>query len=162
VPYEPRKLLLAAALQVPAAVLANVLLALYTGTPGNVWFAVLLFVANIGAFVYFLAPALVFRILATPLFRSRPRLPLWVLAVFGLSVAAVAAYFALSWSYGLRYQGDVITLGLAYLNAVTVVGLLIVAVRNRFNPTFLSSFVFTWWLVLWLSTYAFPYLGELP
>lgn len=85
------------------------------------------------------------------------------------SWASVLAINALAWfgfvysgSFAWKYHGElyVIVCGIALL-AFTI-AMFLVWRRNRQRPTFASVFAFHAIEAVWLASYAFPYLGELP
>jgi hypothetical protein len=84
------------------------------------------------------------------------------IVLFGLTVVLGIVWIVVSWSYGEKYQGHVVTLTLAALNGATALFLFLCLIANRRHPSFQSGLLFNWLLVVWLFAWAFPYLGEYP
>ena len=156
-----RALTIAAILLCPASVVVVLLTGLWVGAPGNVWFVALGYLIGPLALLYFLAPSIAFKLLVLPLSRGEIRLRWWSLLLFALAVVAVGVYLAGSWRYGEKYQGDFACQTLAYANAAAGIVLGVIALRNRRRPTARTNFFFHFLIVLWLFTFAFPYLGEM-
>jgi hypothetical protein len=86
------------------------------------------------------------------------------LGAVGLIVAAVASFvwFIGGWRYGLQYQGKPYVVSCLAIS-VAMLGLLsTLLILARRSPTWHYRLGFHFLLFGWLTTYAFPYLGELP
>jgi hypothetical protein len=91
---------------------------------------------------------------------DRPRLPRRALLILALATIASAAYFIVSWSAGLEFQGKPFLYGCIFIDSVAVLGLLSLWATNRWTAVPFSAIAFYFGLFFWLGTYAFPYLGE--
>ena len=141
---------------------------------GNAWYAPLVYPlplatalpflllsgpSNLG-YVSCLLPSVLFWILGAHLFRGSPKVPVWSQAFFGLVVVLTVIYFAMSWEYGLKWQGSFHLTAVAILNAISLLLLFGILYAARSVPTFTRNLAFHWALVAWLAWFAFPWLGE--
>ena len=157
-----KTLAIAAVLLAPVCALTLILVDVVADTPGNAWLLILVFAAGPWALTYFALPVLLFLVLASRLSRDRPKIPLSSIVLLILGVIAVAAYFVMFWDEGMRYQGQLPFRRLVAANLAMILLLAFWVLRNHRSPRFGSALLFIWLLVLWLSSFAFPPLGELP
>ena len=157
-----KRLVIVAVLLVPACALTLIMVDAVADTPGNEWLLILVFVAGPWAFTYFALPVLLFLVLTSCLSSGRPKIPASSIALLILGVIAVAAYFLMSWHEGMQYQGASSFYLLVAANLAMILLLVFWVLRNQRNPRLGSTLLFIWLLVLWLSSFAFPPLGELP
>jgi hypothetical protein len=108
-------------------------------------------------------PSLLFFIWNPGLFRGEAKVPKRSFWLLGTAIALSSIDFALSWKWGLQYQGARYTYTVCAANAVWAVLLvgLFVGFRHR-EESFKVNLLLHWALFAWLAWYAFPYLGELP
>lgn len=96
------------------------------------------------------------------LYAGRPAVPTRSVAL-GVTVAVVStAVYAISWSYGLRYQGLAHTTACFALNLLFAMCSLVAVRRARKYPSFNAALAAHTITFVWLASYAFPYLGETP
>ncbi len=109
-----------------------------------------------------LLPTLFFLMWNPQLFRAEGKIPKRTYVLFALFAALSAIDFAVSWKWGLQYQGPQYTAIVFSIN-VAWVGFLSIAFRRCLNtsPSFRTSLFVHWMLFAWLCWYAFPWLGGL-
>jgi hypothetical protein len=109
-----------------------------------------------------LLPTLFFLLWNPQLFRAEGKIPRRSYVLFALLAALSAIDFAISWKWGLQYQGPLYTAIVCSINMAWI-GFLSVGFYRCFKtaPTFRASLVVHWMLFAWLCWYAFPWLGEL-
>lgn len=92
---------------------------------------------------------------------DRPSIPLRSVILLCFVGALSLVYFAVSWSYGVSYQGPLHTTVVAVANGLLLVfcGKLICASREA--PTLALRTTFHGALFVWLAWCSFPWLGEL-
>lgn len=84
----------------------------------------------------------------------------WVLAI--LSVLEISC-LALTWRGGYKYvPGPAYTNLTIVLSLVWLVALWLIFAFARRHQSYRTKFVYHFVFVLWLLTYAFPWLGEMP
>jgi|SRR5579859_2892184 len=109
-----------------------------------------------------LIPALLFLAWNPQLFRAEGKIPKrsYVLFVFLTILSGID--FAVSWKWGLKYQGPPFTAIVCSIN-IAWLGFLGLAFRRTLNAStsFRTSLFLHWMLFAWLGWYAFPWLGEL-
>ena len=76
--------------------------------------------------------------------------------VVGLSVAC----FVAGWSYGVHYQGLSHTASLACINAAFTLVAIAILIKHKSSPSRHGSLAFHGALFVWLTWFAFPWLGE--
>jgi hypothetical protein len=108
-------------------------------------------------------PSLLFFVWNPGLFRGKSKLPkrsLWLLAI---ATILSVVWFVIGWTYGLQYQGPRYVYEVCVLN-IAGLGFLTAAFFRcwKREPSFRLNLALHWLLFVWLSWYAFPYLGELP
>lgn len=110
-----------------------------------------------------LIPTLLFLSWNSQLFRGTGKIPKRSYISFVLLTVLSAIYLALSWKWGLRYQGPQHTAIVCSIN-VAWLGLLGLAFRRglKADTNFQTSLLLHWMFFAWLGWYAFPWLGELP
>ena len=110
-----------------------------------------------------LLPALLFLFWNPQLMRLEGKVPRRTYILFALLAALSIFYFAVSWKWGLQYQGPQFTAIICSIN-VAWIGFLTIAFRRclKNTPAFGTSLFIQWMLFAWLSWCAFPWLGELP
>jgi hypothetical protein len=91
---------------------------------------------------------------------DRPRLAKSTPLILALATITCAAYFTVSWSAGLEFQGRPFLYGCVFINAVAAFGLFSMWAINRWTAAPYSAIAFYFALFVWLGTYAFPYFGE--
>jgi hypothetical protein len=103
-----------------------------------------------------------FSLWCVQLFQGNTHIPIRTLVLFFLSVALSLLGFVGSWDFGLKYQGAAYTVSCAIFSVAlfTTCGALLWYARKR--PTYWVSLSGHTLLFVWLATYAFPYLGEMP
>lgn len=79
-----------------------------------------------------------------------------------VAVVLSAAYFAVGWRYGVRYQGLDRLATYLVLSALTLTILTAGWLRYRIAGAWWPSLVLTWGLFAWICVGAFPWLGEMP
>jgi hypothetical protein len=107
-------------------------------------------------------PILLFFAWNPGLFRGQEKVPKRSYWLLGTVIALSPMWFALSWTWGLHYQGARYTYTVCAGNVVwasLLVGLF-VGFRNR-EASFRTNLLLNWALFAWLAWYAFPFLGEL-
>jgi hypothetical protein len=109
-----------------------------------------------------LIPVLLFLLWNPQLFRAEGKIPRRSYVLFVLLAILSAVDFAVSWKWGLKYQGPPLTAIICSVN-IAWVGFLGLAFRRTFKTTttFRASLFLHWMLFAWLCWYAFPWLGEL-
>jgi hypothetical protein len=131
-------------------------------------FPLLLFrFAGVPLEVLAIVPAIVFLAWQPRLFYvevSRPHMPLpirtWVLLVV-VTVLSLLGFVA-GWKYGLEYQGAHFTYSCAAISAALALTAAILAVIAARTKNYYVNVLAHATLFYWSSSYAFPYLGELP
>jgi hypothetical protein len=113
-------------------------------------------------YVALLIPALLFLSWNPQLFRGEGQIPKRSYVLFVLLVVLTAIDFAVSWKWGLKYQGPPFTAIVCSIN-IAWLGFLGLAFRRTFKAgtSFRTSLFLHWMLFAWLGWYAFPWLGEL-
>lgn len=157
-------MLLAAGLLVPGIIGSLVVVAAWSHVLGSFLLIVAgweLNVVGIGLY-YAVAVAIFLSLQLLTNRRGAYRVHSFSILLFATTVIACAWYLHGSWQYGLKYQGNWSVISIAWLDGLTVVGLIALLLRNFRWPTARTSISFHWLFVLWLFSYAFPYLGELP
>jgi hypothetical protein len=91
---------------------------------------------------------------------DRPRLAKRTPLILALATIACAAYFVVSWSAAIEYQGKPFLYTCVFINAVAVLGLFSMWAINHRAAVSYSAIAFYFVLFVWLGTYAFPYFGE--
>jgi hypothetical protein len=81
--------------------------------------------------------------------------------IAGLLIVLSVVFNVSSFSYGLKYQGELHTYLMYTYNALLLLGLSLVLWRNTKNPSIYSCVGFGVLLFAWLGWVAFPWLGEL-
>ncbi len=81
--------------------------------------------------------------------------------IAALSVLTVVD-FLLEWKRGVQFHGFEHTIAVCFINALWLGLLWWVTLRAVRRPSFEAILLTHWLLFIWLSWYAFPYLGELP
>jgi hypothetical protein len=109
-----------------------------------------------------LPPALLFILWNPQLFRAEGKIPKRTYVLLALVATLSAVDLALSWKWGLRYQGPPHTAIVCSIN-ITWIGFLGLALRRCLKnaPPFRGSLFVHWMVFAWLFWYAFPWLGEL-
>jgi hypothetical protein len=97
------------------------------------------------------------------LFRGSSTMPKRTYTLFVIASVLSVIWFIRGWKYGLQYEGPTFTHFICAVNIVWVVGLgVLLFLRQKVNPSFISNLAFHLLFFAWLGWYAFPYLGELP
>jgi hypothetical protein len=107
-------------------------------------------------------PAVLFWAWSLQLFRGEAKLPLRSVALFWVLVGLTLLYFAVSWNYGVVWQGYTHILVVAALNLLSLYVLWRLLGDARARPSFRHNLLFHWALFAWLAWLAFPFLGESP
>ena len=114
-----------------------------------------------------LVPALTFLVWQPSLFYlevSRPQMPppirTWVLLVTAAVLSLL--WFVAGWRYGLEYEGSQFTYTCAAISAALALTAAILAVIAARTKNYYVNVLAHATLFYWSSSYAFPYLGELP
>lgn len=107
------------------------------------------------------APSLFFLLWNPQLFRADGNVPKRSYVLLAALSALSTVDFAVSWKWGLFYQGPPYTAVICSIN-IAWVGFLALAFRRSFKTitTFRTSLFLHWMLFAWLSWYAFPWLRE--
>jgi hypothetical protein len=103
-----------------------------------------------------------FLIVGIPLLLPKSKAVWPALAFTGLVIIGSALYFALSWSYGVKYQGFTATVVLAVANAVLAGLSVFVCLRAMRTRAFWHRYLAAFLPCLWFVWCAFPWLGEMP
>jgi hypothetical protein len=110
-----------------------------------------------------LLPPLLFLLWNPQLMRLEAKVPRRTYILFALLAALSVVYFALSWKWGLQYEGPQFTAVICLINIAWVAFLIVALHRgSKNNAAFGTSIFIQWMLFAWLSWCAFPWLGELP
>jgi hypothetical protein len=96
-----------------------------------------------------------------PLLTGQKRVPNRTKIASIVLVSLSLVFLALSWPYGLKYQGALHTVAMYLFNGAFWAALLVIGRRNTREPVYASNFLFHWLLFAWLGWVAFPWLGEL-
>ena len=108
-------------------------------------------------------PTLCFFVWHPGLFHGESKIPKRSYVLLIILILLSAAYFVVSWKWGLQYQGAKFTHVVCGVNALWIVFLALGFARAwRKPPSFRHSLFLHWMLFAWLAWYAFPYMGELP
>jgi drug/metabolite transporter (DMT)-like permease len=104
-------------------------------------------------------PALFFFAWNPRLLRGSPAVPRRSYALFAVGAVLSLGYFYSLWNEGLKVQGVSYTYSLfsANIAAIAVLGF----VFARKEPSFRYNLFLHWTLFLWMSWFAFPFLGKL-
>ncbi|SRR6266498_3381641 len=129
--------------------------------PGSFLLVLPLFLGVPLALVFLVGP-LLFWLWMPRLFRGSPQVPLRSLLLLLVVAALSFSSLADGWNYGARYQGVAFVHGILWINVLAVLVLGVLLFIGRRTPSFPTNLLAHWFLVAWLVTYAFPYLGELP
>jgi hypothetical protein len=87
----------------------------------------------------------------------------WLAALLlSISIIASLATFIGGWNYGVQYQGRRFVLICAWISAIFAAALCVIFALCWRKHTNLGSLAFYFLFYAWLSTYAFPYMGEGP
>jgi hypothetical protein len=96
------------------------------------------------------------------LLQGSPEVPSRTVALWLAAALLSGAYFVASWRAGRAFEGAVFT-RLSLAADVVVFGVCSALLwRARTTPSFERSLSLHAGLFIWISTYAFPYLGEAP
>jgi hypothetical protein len=110
-----------------------------------------------------LLPPLLFLLWNPQLMRLEAKVPRRTYILFAALVALSVVYFALSWKWGLQYQGPQFTAVICSINIAWIGFLIVVFRRSSKNDTAFGTSIFIQWMFFeWLSWCAFPWLGEVP
>jgi hypothetical protein len=104
--------------------------------------------------------AVLFIVWHPALLRAQAEVPARTVALWLATSLMSAAYFVVSWRAGMRFDGLLFT---ATSLAVDLIGFGICSLllrRARVTPSFGLSLALQVSLFVWISTYAFPYLGS--
>ncbi len=112
------------------------------------------------AYVSCLFPTAFFWVWGIHLFRGTAKIPVRSEALFWLLATLTVFYFALSWQYGVRWQGYFHLVAVAVLNLISIILLWTLLAYAKAKPSFKRNVAFHWALVAWLVWLAFPWLGE--
>ena len=95
---------------------------------------------------------------------SRSRVQFTALTWIGLlTLAALSCIWYWScWGDGLKWQGDVYTRGCAQVGAACIGVVVTAALSARVTGWSWPAVLSRWLVMLWVATYGFPWLGELP
>jgi hypothetical protein len=107
-------------------------------------------------------PSLLFFAWHPALFKGSAKFPKRTYGLFSLLVVLTVVWFIISWKWGVQFQGAKYTIVACVINVVWIFGLGVVLWRYRSQASFNSNLAIHWVIFLWLSWWAFPYLGELP
>jgi hypothetical protein len=109
-----------------------------------------------------LIPTLLFLLWNPQLCRAEGGIPKRSYALFVVLADLSMVDFAMSWKWGLKYQGPPYTAIICSIN-IAWIGFLGLAFRRTLttHATFRTSLLLHWLLFAWLCWYAFPWLGEL-
>lgn len=106
------------------------------------------------------APVL-FAAWSLPLLTGQKRIPNRTKVASLILVSLSLVMLALSWPYGLKYQGALHTVAMCLFNVAFWAALLVLGQKNSREPAYITNFLFHWFLFAWLGWVAFPWLGEL-
>ena len=81
--------------------------------------------------------------------------------ISGLFITLSALFNASSFSYGIKYQGELHTYLMYSYNIIIILCLSVILWKNAKNPSLNSCIGFGVLLFAWLGWAAFPWLGEL-
>jgi hypothetical protein len=109
-----------------------------------------------------LIPVIMFFLWNPGLLRQQSNMPKRTFAAAVVLSALTAVWFAMSWQYGVEFQGARFTVIMLIINLVWLALLWSLIVRCWRQPSFTTNLLLHWVLFAWLGWYAFPYLGELP
>ncbi|MGO9093714.1 MAG: hypothetical protein ACLQGV_00685 [Bryobacteraceae bacterium] len=110
-----------------------------------------------------LVPTLLFYVCNLGLFRGGKEVPRMSYIVLGAATILGIVGFALDGEFALKYHGAQYTYAVGAINFVWVASLWVMFIRNRKRtPSFRMNLLLNWTMFMWLSWYAFPWLGELP
>jgi len=107
-------------------------------------------------------PTLVFWVWSPGLFRGKATIPLRSILLLAISVVASIVWFVGSWRYGLKYEGLTYSISTALLSVILAVLTGVLILQSRKSPSFAINLLVHFVLFAWLTTYAFPFFGELP
>jgi hypothetical protein len=93
---------------------------------------------------------------------GRVEFPLRSAVLTVVLAAGSVAWFALGWSYGVKYQGIGLTVSWVGISLGLAVFLIVWARHLRQRPTWWRVLAFNWLLFAWPAWCGFPWLGELP
>ena len=111
-----------------------------------------------------LIPTLFFFVWNPGLFRGEENVPKRSYGLLATATAFSIIWFVGDgWKYGLQYQGSQYTHLVCAINFVWVASLWALVIYDwKRAPSFGANLLFHWIVFVWLSWYAFPWLGELP
>jgi spore germination protein YaaH len=69
-------------------------------------------------------------------------------------------WYVVGWSYGLRYQGQSYTLGCSLIAALLAAAIVILGVIGHWRRSTDFALLGRWLGLVFVMTYAFPWLGE--
>jgi hypothetical protein len=114
-------------------------------------------------YVVVVIPCLLFLLWNPQLMRQEGKIPRRTYILFVLLTLLSILYFAVSWHWGLQFQGPQFTAVICSINVAWIGFLAIAFLRcSKNTPAFATSLFIQWMLFAWLSWCAFPWLGELP
>jgi hypothetical protein len=94
--------------------------------------------------------------------RAQRRPSLSTLIVAGLMILLAWIYFVRGVGFALQYQGIAYVAVCGVVDLIATGALISLGLKLRSRGSFLGLFAFHAILCLWVATYAFPYMGELP
>jgi hypothetical protein len=90
------------------------------------------------------------------------RIPMRTLVLLGVIWAVNLLWITAGVSTAWDYHGHTYTAGIVVINVTIPLALAGLWIAARKRPSFLRSLAFHWLAWVWLTLYAFPYLGVLP
>ena len=96
------------------------------------------------------------------LFRQETEVPRRSVATLLAFTLMNVAWFSLSWSLGVEYQGLSHVLHVAAWNVIFITAALVLLLINSKTPRLETNLAFHGTLFVWLAWCAFPWLGEMP
>jgi hypothetical protein len=139
---------------------------LHSGVPATIRPLPILFILpvllGVPPLIAILLPSILFCIWSGPLFRGSAipsRRTLVATTIVGMMSAV---YFYSSWRYGVKYQGYGYTLTMTLFSSFFAAAVGSVFALSRRTHSLAWSLAANLLLFVWVSTFAFPYLGELP
>lgn len=130
--------------------------------PAPIPLVVLVLLLGIPAGLAVTFPPTLFCLWCWRLFRHQSKIPLRTYILYAVVFALSLPYYTVSWRYGLKYQGYLYTVSCAGLSAFLASICAVALWRGRTNPAWSISLFSHVILFLWIFSFAFPYLGEVP
>jgi hypothetical protein len=82
--------------------------------------------------------------------------------VLALVVGGSFAWFIPDWRLGLRYEGRTYMVGMATMNTLLAISIAALILATRWRQSVILAIITRFFMIAWLATYAFPWIGETP